>query len=257
VGLYDRTGEIPTPLVATTGYSPIPRYSFQNAISSSNRGCTSETATAVCSCPTSALKAFRSFPDASVSVQYSALAFPNMSTKDSTYEEYERALTRHVYPVLGSRPMARLRRKDMKDLVSRLKKNGLSRSSIRNIFAPIRAMFNQAIEDEELNFHPAANIGKLNKNKKSAAADEVEEVDEKKVFTMGEVGQVLEMDKETAADYYPVIACGFLSGLRMGEQIALRVIDLDFSSHVISGEKELLPRARHDAERKPRAKRGH
>ena len=151
--------------------------------------------------------------------------------KESTYEEYERALKLHLYPVFGSRPMVKLTRKDMKELISSLKEK-LSRSSIRNIFAPMRSMFNQMIEDGELSFNPAANIGKLNK-KKESAAEEVEEVKEEDVYDMGQVAQALDKAKEVDPRNHPVFACGFLSGLRMGEQIALRPMDLDFEAHSI------------------------
>jgi integrase len=102
--------------------------------------------------------------------------------KESTYEEYERVLKLHVYPSLGSRPISKITRRDMKELITALRKKGLSRSSVRNVFAPIRAMFNQLIEDGELNFNPAANIGKLNK-KRDVEAEETDELDEKASMT--------------------------------------------------------------------------
>jgi hypothetical protein len=93
-------------------------------------------------------------------------------------------------------------------------------------------MFNQLIEDDELNFNPAANIGKLNK-KRDIAAQETDELDEESVYDMGEVARALDKAKEVKPHYQPVFACGFLSGLRMGEQIALRPMDLDFHGHLI------------------------
>ena len=99
--------------------------------------------------------------------------------------------------------------------------------------APMRAMFNQMIEDEELNFNPAANIGKLNK-KKESNGEEIEVVKEENVYDMGQVVKVLDKARETKPAHHSVFACGFLSGLRMGEQIALRPMDIDFESHVIA-----------------------
>ena len=135
--------------------------------------------------------------------------------------------------------MTKIKRADVREFVTGKingkqgrNEKGLSRSSIRNILAPMRAMFNQMIEDEEFNFNPAANIGKLNK-KRDGNAEDTEEVKEEDVYNMGEVVKALDEAKETKPGYYPVLACGFLSGLRMGEQIALRPIDLDFDSHVI------------------------
>ena len=53
-------------------------------------------------------------------------------------------------------------------------------------------------------------------------------VTEENVYDMGQVVKTLDKAKEVKLTYQPVIGCGFLSGLRMGEQIALRPIDLDF-----------------------------
>jgi hypothetical protein len=84
----------------------------------------------------------------------------------------------------------------------------------------------QLIEDGELNFNPAANIGKLNK-KRDVEAKETDELDEESVHHMGRVARTLDKAKENQPGYLPVFACGFLSGLRMGEQIALRSMDID------------------------------
>src|SRR5215510_3465022 len=162
------------------------------------------------------------------------------SIKESTYEEYDRALESHLYPVFGSKLMTKIKRSDVREFVtgkingSEGRNNkGLSRSSIRNILAPMRAMFNQMIEDEEFNFNPAANIGKLNK-KKESNGEEIEVVKEENVYDMGQVVKVLDKARETKPADHSVFACGFLSGLRMGEQIALRPMDIDFESHVIA-----------------------
>src|SRR5688572_9540139 len=152
--------------------------------------------------------------------------------KESTYEEYERVLKLHVYPTLGSRPVSKITRRDMKEFIAALRKKGLSRSSVRNVFAPIRAMFNQLIEDGELNFNRAANIGKLNKRRDVEAKD-TDELGEESVYDMGEVARALDKAKEIKPSLLPVFTCGFLSGLRMGEQIALRPMDIDFGGHVI------------------------
>jgi hypothetical protein len=49
-------------------------------------------------------------------------------------------------------------------------------------------MFNQLIEDGELNFNPAANLGKLNK-KKDRDAEDIDEVREENVYDMGQSPQ--------------------------------------------------------------------
>jgi integrase len=111
-------------------------------------------------------------------------------------------------------------------------KKELSRSTVRNLLAPARSMFNQAIEDELVSSNPFANIGRINK-KDTSDPENAEEVKEENVFNMSEVAIALDMTSEIKPDHHPLFACGFLSGLRMGEQIALRAVDIDFETHGI------------------------
>jgi site-specific recombinase XerD len=83
--------------------------------------------------------------------------------KDSTYEEYERALKLQLYPVFGSKQFSKITRKMVREPITAKKKARLSKSSIRNILAPMRGMYNHAIEDDELQRNPASRMGKFNK----------------------------------------------------------------------------------------------
>src|SRR3990172_2397690 len=60
------------------------------------------------------------------------------SIKDSTYREYEAALKNHLNPVFGSKPLAKIGRKEIKELIAGKKKEGFSSSTLRNILAPLR-----------------------------------------------------------------------------------------------------------------------
>ena len=61
--------------------------------------------------------------------------------KDSTYQEYEAVLKNHVYPLLGSKPFAKVNRAMIRELIAAKKKDGLSQSTVRNIMAPVRGLF--------------------------------------------------------------------------------------------------------------------
>src|SRR5262244_2566845 len=67
--------------------------------------------------------------------------------KASTYQEYESCLRKHVYPLLGSTPFVEVRRPMIRELIAAKKAEGYEQSTIRNIMAPVRGMFFQAIED--------------------------------------------------------------------------------------------------------------
>src|SRR4029453_12755718 len=74
------------------------------------------------------------------------------SIKASTYQEYEAVLKNHVYPLIGSKPFAKVTRAMIRELIAAKKKElrgkdeknqkaGFSQSTIRNIMAPVRGMF--------------------------------------------------------------------------------------------------------------------
>src|SRR5438094_6758649 len=80
--------------------------------------------------------------------------------------KYERVLRVHLYPAFGSKRFSKITRKMVRELVAEKKTAGLSQSSIRNILAPLRGMYNQAIDDEDVHRNPAARMGKFNKKER-------------------------------------------------------------------------------------------
>jgi integrase len=152
--------------------------------------------------------------------------------KDSTYEEYERALKLHLYPVFGSKPFSNVDRTMVRELIAAKKKKGLSQSSIRNILAPIRGMYNQAIEYGVFTKpNPAARMGKFNKKQGDKSAINP--------LTREETQVMLDKAETDFAHYYPLFLCAPRAGLRKGELISLKGIDLDFNGRFIDAQRNL------------------
>jgi integrase len=151
--------------------------------------------------------------------------------KDSTYEEYERALNLHLYPVFGFKPFSKITRKMVRELITAKKKAGLSQSSIRNILAPMRGMYNHAMEDDELQRNPASRMGKFNKKEGDKPAINPLSREETQVM--------LDKAETDYAHYYPLFLCAPRAGLREGELIALKGIDLDFNGRFIEVQRNL------------------
>jgi len=104
--------------------------------------------------------------------------------EDSTYQEYEAVLRNHVYPVIGSKPFAKVNRAMIRALIAAKKKEGFAQSTVRNIMAPVRGMYNQAIEDGAAHQNPAARIGKLNKRSKDEPIGEINPLTREEIQTM-------------------------------------------------------------------------
>src|SRR5262249_15797313 len=85
--------------------------------------------------------------------------------KDSTYQEYKAVLKNRVSPAFGRRPFTKLSREAVKGLIAQKIQAGCSRSTVRNIIAPLREMYNHAIDDGAASFNPASRVGRFNRRR--------------------------------------------------------------------------------------------
>jgi integrase len=154
--------------------------------------------------------------------------------KASSHQEYTAVLRNHVYPTLGSLPFLEIRRPQIRELIAAKKGEGLDQSTIRNIMAPVRGMFFQAIEDGITEKNPAARIGKLNKGDKDKPKKKIDPL------TREEVAVLLNAAREGKySHWYPILLCACRSGLRQGELIALKGTDIDFKGRFIHVQRNL------------------
>jgi integrase len=165
--------------------------------------------------------------------------------KDSTYQEYEAVLKNHVYPLLASKPFAKVNRAMIRELITAKKKElrgndeknqkaGFSQSTIRNIMAPVRGMYNQAIEDGAAHQNPAARIGKLNKRCTDEPRKKIDPLIREEILLM------LKATSETKyIHWYPLFLCAPRTGIREGELVTLRGVDVDFNGCFIHVQRNL------------------
>jgi len=151
--------------------------------------------------------------------------------KESTRREYTAVLRNHLYPALGSLPFVKIRREHVRRLIAEKSEAGLSRSTIRNILAPLREVYNNAIDDGLASFNPVARVGKFNKRK--SAENKINPLKRKELSTL------LEKTGERMPHYYPLLLCAGRSGLREGELIGLRPSDLDFHGRFIEVQRSI------------------
>jgi len=145
--------------------------------------------------------------------------------KDSTLDEYRAVLNNHVYPVFGSRPLTKITRRMVREFITQKKNTNLTRSTIKNILAPVRAIYNQGIEDDDLQVNPASKVGKFNKR----------EPGETKINPLNreELAKLLKTAGERLLHHYPALLCAARTGVREGELIGLKWTDVDFNGRFI------------------------
>jgi integrase len=154
--------------------------------------------------------------------------------KESTYQEYESVLRKHVYPLIGSKPFAKVNRPMIRELIAAKKKEGLSQSTIRNIMAPVRGMFFQAMDDGAAHQNPAARIGKLNKRSKDEPRKKINPLTREETQVM-----LRAAGEKKYIHWYPLFLCAPRSGLREGELISLIGADVDFNGRFIHVQRNL------------------
>ncbi len=154
--------------------------------------------------------------------------------KASTYQEYEAVLRKHVYPLLGSIRFMEVRRPMIRELIAAKKAEGYEQSTIRNIMAPVRGMFFQAIEDGTTEKNPASRIGKLNKRDRDKPKKKINPLTGREVQTLLKAAE-----EKKYWSLYPLLLCACRTGARMGELIALKGIDIDFKGGFIHVQRNL------------------
>jgi integrase len=149
----------------------------------------------------------------------------------STYQEYAAVLKNHVYPALGGKPFSKITRAMMRDLISAKRKEGYDVSTIRNILAPVRGMYNQSADDGEPIANPAARMGK--RNKRSDPKPKINP------YTREETSVMLQKALVLIPRFYPLLLCAVRAGLRQGELIGLQGQDADFKSRLLNVQRTM------------------
>lgn len=138
-----------------------------------------------------------------------------MNIQNSTFEQYTYFIEKFVIPHLGHMELAELSPRDIQSLYNELKaENRLSEGNIRRLHTLIKSSLNKAVQWEMLLKNPAnvVETPKVTKN-------------EVKVWDETEVKKFLEAAKESR--YYEAFLISLTTGMRKGEVLGLRFIDVD------------------------------
>lgn len=139
----------------------------------------------------------------------------------STFNDYDLAIQNVWTPEFGTKRLTELTRGDLKEWVA-AQTCGLKR--IRNLLLPLRGLYTQAMEDEQITSNPF--IGWT--PRKIEPPKETDDVDP---FTPVEVKAILDASDGQVRNLFEF---GFWTGLRTSELIALRWEDIDLVNGTIS-----------------------
>lgn len=135
-------------------------------------------------------------------------------------------LERHIYPTLGTRPIAAVRPTEVQALVSALSST-LAPGSVRTLFATLSAVFGAAVRDRLIAHDPTQRIA-------------LPAVSRERVVPLT-VDQVQALIDGLPPRYRALGVVAVGAGLRQGEVFGLQVRDVDFLRRVIRVERQVQP----------------
>jgi integrase len=142
---------------------------------------------------------------------------------DSSREEYDRAIRKHVLPRMGHMKLGEVEAADFRELYQALRDAGASTSEIKKTRAGSSAMFATAVEDRLVPANPVLNV----RIPPAPLEEEVAEEEDAKALTREELGLVLAAVPGEWRLFFELLAH---TGLRIGEAIALNWEHLDLSA---------------------------
>jgi integrase len=157
------------------------------------------------------------------------LLSPHHEWADGTRDNYGSAFTKHIKPALGKKRLDEVGRKEVKAFIGSLKQKDLSKGRIELIVQTLRNIFNEAIDDQLLSANPCDRVGKYNKGRRKGKINPL---------TADEVTTMLENAHKTLTfTLYSLFLLAVMSGLRIGEILALEWNDFDFDERTVDVTK--------------------
>jgi integrase len=150
--------------------------------------------------------------------------------RPSTHERYSDILERHVFPTLGKKPIDEIKRYEIRNLILKKNKAGLSRSMLCLIRDVISGTMGHAVEDEIIPGNPVSGILKRLKLERDKQIT-VEPMTEQ------EVQLFLDTCYQHFREHAEFFLCAFRTGMRLGELLGLKWGDIDWNQKFIRVER--------------------
>jgi len=147
--------------------------------------------------------------------------------KASTQDDYKQIDKKHlaVAPFYNS-PVNEIKKGDLKRYLRSKLQKGLAVSTVTHIKNAIGGVFNEAIDDEVIDVNPVHGI-RLGSRKDESRKPKIEPLE------VDEVSLLLSTCQEKSPKQYPLVLLLIMSGMRIGEGIALKWNDIDFNDRTI------------------------
>jgi integrase len=148
--------------------------------------------------------------------------YAKVHCKHATHRLYTQVVEDHLNPVLGSKRIDAISRNDVRLLIAAKIEQKLSKSTVRNIVAPLREMLGHAVDDGLIVSNPATRLARFSKETSARA-------NAQKIlpYTPEEVNALLDRAATKNSDLHVFLLVAVLTGMRLGELVGLQWPDID------------------------------
>jgi integrase len=163
---------------------------------------------------------------------------PEHGLKFTTWRDYSGCLKRRLIPALGKRPLASLKRRDIRTLADALRADGLSEINIRKHRRIISSILSEAVEDELIAANPALGGHRRRRSKEKQVKRRQDPFTQNELAALFETAETHAIERcgSTAHPFravIPFLLCLAHTGMRLGEAIALSWSDVDWRSGTV------------------------
>lgn len=156
-----------------------------------------------------------------------------LSLKNSTRRGYQLILQAHLLPEFGSIRLNEITSRNIGDFIYGCFKKGLRSGTVKNMKNCLSAILRHAnATDGYIAGNPARGVSVPKPEEETAAR-------EPDPLTWEEREHLESMFQELHPRYYPLVLCGFRTGLRIGELIGLQWGDIDFFNKLLLVQKNV------------------
>jgi integrase len=159
-------------------------------------------------------------------------SFAQLSLKKSTRSGYKIILNHYLIPAFGNHLLNEITSRLVSDFTYRFFEAKLSSGSVKNIKNCFSSILRKGNEDTYL----ASNHARWVRVPKPEGEGLFREPSP---FTWEERNHFESLFKEKVLRYYPLVVCGFRTGLRIGELLGLQWGDIDFFNKIILVQRNI------------------
>lgn len=150
------------------------------------------------------------------------------NVKDSTVIVWKHDMKRFLNQIDNNILLVKINRRYLQGIFDNMEKDGVSSEFLNRILYKVKQIFKKAIEYEYIDKNPATHVS-VKKIKKKIKNGKIEYLEKEQVRAI-----VLELQKINQPSIANLVMLLYLTGMRIGEALALATDDINFEEHTIS-----------------------